>query len=97
MVDCTSSKEGAEDTAVVAELVPPVIVSVATKVPVGTVIVIVVEEGLVITEAVAPLVPPVINSPKVKLALAVTVKVIVPTGYSTTPEATVCVTCPIVH
>ena len=85
------TKEGAEDTVVVAPLVPPVIVSDATKVPEGIVIVKVVPVGLVITEAVAPLVPPVIVSEIVKLALAPTVSVTVPNGYSIISLAKVCV------
>jgi hypothetical protein len=64
----------------VALLEDPVIVSVAEKVPDGTVRVIVVEEGFVMIEAVAALVPPVIVSPTVKLLLSATVKVMVPTG-----------------
>jgi hypothetical protein len=76
----------------VAELEEPVMVSVAVKVPEGTVIVMVVESGFVMTEAVTSLVPPVIVSPIVKLSLSATVNVIVPNGYSVIPEATVWVT-----
>tara|TARA_R100001132_G_C3204845_1_gene50496 strand:- start:108 stop:377 length:270 start_codon:yes stop_codon:yes gene_type:complete len=88
MEDCTFSREGTEDTVVVAELDDPVIVSEAVKVPEGTVIVILVLDGFVIIDAVTPLVPPVIVSAIVKLPLAATARVIVPKGYSIISEAT---------
>jgi hypothetical protein len=65
---------------VVAELEDPVIVSAAVKEPLGTVNVMVVEEGFVMMPAVTALVPPVIVSPTLKLAESPTVIVIVPIG-----------------
>ena len=97
-----SSKDGSALIVVVAELLDPVMFSPAVNDPEGTVIVIVVEDGLLITEAVTPLVPPVIVSPTVKLVEAPTVAVIVPIGYVATEEeedsrARGCVICSTVH
>tara|TARA_R110000737_G_scaffold172934_1_gene198452 strand:- start:251 stop:727 length:477 start_codon:yes stop_codon:yes gene_type:complete len=76
-----SARLAAEVTVVAAALVAPVITSVATKIPTGTVMVNDVAVGLVITEATAALVPPLIDSPTEKLAEAATTSVIVPIGY----------------
>ncbi len=65
---------------VVAALLDPVIVSPAVKDPEGTVIVSVVEEGLVIIDAVTALVAPVMVSPTLRFVEAPTVAVIAPTG-----------------
>ena len=61
-------------------------VSAAVKLPLGTVKVMVVEEGSVIIEAVTSLVPPVIVSPTLKLLESPTVMVITPMGYVATAE-----------
>ena len=76
--------------------------SPAVKDPDGSVIVIVVEDGLLIIEAVTVLVPPVIVSPTVKLVEAPTVAVTAPIGYVATEEeedsrARGCVICSTVH
>jgi len=76
----TSGRLGSADTVVVAELEEPVIVSDAVKEPLGTVIVSVVEEGLVMILAVVSLVPPVMVSPTLRLVEEPTVMVIVPIG-----------------
>ena len=65
---------------VLALLELPVMVSPDVNVPDGTVIVTVVELGLVITEAVTPLVPPVMVSPILRPEDAPTVAVMVPKG-----------------
>ena len=83
----TSEKSTAEVTVVVDPLVPPVILSVATKVPVGIVIAITVEDVILVIEAVAPLVPPVIVSATEKPELSPTTIVKVPAGYSAIPVA----------
>tara|TARA_R110000744_G_scaffold252645_1_gene368389 strand:- start:49 stop:342 length:294 start_codon:yes stop_codon:yes gene_type:complete len=97
MVDLTLSKLTAEESVVVAALVPPVKVSPLVNVPVGIVIAIEVALGKLVTTEVAPLVPPVIVSETEKLPLAPTVIVKVPAGYVATSEANVIVVCSIVH
>ena len=67
ILDCTSSKLTALLKVVVALLVPPVKVSPLVNVPLGIVIAIEVEEGLLVMLAVAELVPPVKVSPTNKL------------------------------
>jgi hypothetical protein len=66
-----------EDNVVEAPEVPPVIVSVAVKLSIGTITVIVVLDGKAVIVVVDPDVPPVIVSPTLKDELLLTVKVIV--------------------
>jgi hypothetical protein len=65
--------------------VPPVRVSLAVKVPLGTVIASDVLDGALVIDAVAPLVPPVMVSPTVKEPEPPTVMVKSPKGYTDTP------------
>tara|TARA_R110000764_G_C10814775_1_gene360785 strand:- start:187 stop:480 length:294 start_codon:yes stop_codon:yes gene_type:complete len=97
MVLWTPWKLTAEETVVVAPLVPPVIVSPEEKVPEGMVRAILVLVGRLVIDAVAPLVPPVIVSGTLKAPEAATVIVRVPAGYSAIPSARVIETCSIVH
>tara|TARA_R100000908_G_scaffold15235_2_gene5682 strand:+ start:88 stop:597 length:510 start_codon:yes stop_codon:yes gene_type:complete len=103
IVDLTLSKLGTVETVDEVELVPPVIVSDATKVPTGMVITNVLAKkseeaaGKDVIVAVAPLVAPVTVSPTVKPEEEAAIKVKVPAGYSVTPEAAVIDVCWTVH